>query len=407
MTAICDARLIYGRGRISPVFICGAVFRFGSWRLTHVSRIFPGDFRTWIMNNDWHAFQLYNLNDLCFLLQTCHEEMQATKRGADQLLVLKQLTKLVHIALELLRGPEVSCFTALSALNRIIDLCVLHKAYHPWEYEEEDTPHRLRGKGPFAGQANVMDNAPIHNQLESILRGSPKTVRGSPSRHRQSSWRMRAMTHQDSIRSLRSILSPDGQRETSFIDDMINCDGPTSSSSVCDSERTPLEVLMNTDPSIIIGILQEAITTHARLMGTRHKCTPSARLRHCTHHCLQVLSARVLTVMCHGNSVQHKVASETHIKTFVDSLDPNHDPVSIRFVFCLHRPVINCIQMFPLEIDLISRSFLAFYKDNILRLYFASLCYFCEVIWFMVGFRVLPGAVKILGPVLWLGLGLY
>ena len=30
MTAICDARLIYGRGRISPVFICGAVLRNSS-----------------------------------------------------------------------------------------------------------------------------------------------------------------------------------------------------------------------------------------------------------------------------------------------------------------------------------------------------------------------------------------
>jgi hypothetical protein len=100
--------------------------------------------------------------------------------------------------------------------------------------------------------------------------------------------------------------------------------------------QTPIEKLMSTDPSQILNVLHNSITMHNRITGTRAKCTPSTRMRHCTHHCLQILSARILTVMCHGINVQHKVINDGHIKTLIEALDPNHDPVSIcTFLFFL------------------------------------------------------------------------
>ena len=91
--------------------------------------------------------------------------------------------------------------------------------------------------------------------------------------------------------------------------------------------RTPLEILTSLDPSHVIAVLHNNITMQKRNTGSRQKCTPSVRWRHCTHHCLQILSSRILTVMSHGAHVQKKMVSDGHIRTLVEALDPNHDPV--------------------------------------------------------------------------------
>ncbi|KAK6186333.1 hypothetical protein SNE40_008386 [Patella caerulea] len=99
--------------------------------------------------------------------------------------------------------------------------------------------------------------------------------------------------------------------------------------------RTPLEILMSMDPSGLMTVLHNNITMHKRIIGTRQKCTPSVRWRHCTHHCLQILSARIVCVMCHGGLVQHKIVNGGHVRTLVEALDPNHDPVStLMFLIC-------------------------------------------------------------------------
>ncbi|CAL1528799.1 unnamed protein product, partial [Lymnaea stagnalis] len=82
---------------------------------------------------------------------------------------------------------------------------------------------------------------------------------------------------------------------------------------------------------------------HKRIIGTRHKCTPSVRQRHCTHHCLQILSARVLTLMCHSAHVQHKLVTRGHLKMLVEALDPNHDPQ----LLCLLLQALACVAMTP------------------------------------------------------------
>lgn len=92
---------------------------------------------------------------------------------------------------------------------------------------------------------------------------------------------------------------------------------------------SPLEILTSYNPSQILSILHNSITMHKRIIGTRQKCTPSTRLRTCTHHCLQILSARILVVMSHGSYVQLRIIADGHIKTLVEALDPNHDPVSV------------------------------------------------------------------------------
>ena len=271
--------------------------------------------------------------------------------------------------MDMVRGPASSHFTALSAINRIVDICVIHGVYHPWKIEDsgqppggaalntpspmdpiighvihsstsrDGLPSSLSGSGfhqtvPTATSAGNMAsstsglssshshsglpqsctkssmmssvftdvNNPVHAQIENLIRGSPK-IRGtgSPGKLRNSSWRSSSgRNQQDSVRSTRSGES--SMRETSFMGGLSEeCDSGVTVGIITDNtiERTPFELLFNSDPGPLVTLLWTAIERHKSTMGTRHKCTPSVRLRHCTHHCLQIMSSRVLTVMCH------------------------------------------------------------------------------------------------------------
>ena len=309
---------------------------------------------------------------LYFLFQTCHDELHTATCGVVKLEVLRQLTKLLRLVVDMVRGPASSHFTALSAINRIVDICVIHGAYHPWKIEDSSQPpggtalntpspmetiisHGLHssasrdglpsslsgsgfhqsvpstaasgaGGGTAAGASGLSSshshsglptsctkssmmssvftdvNNSVHAQIENLIRGSPK-IRGtgSPGKLRNSSWRSSSgRNQQDSVRSTRSGES--SMRETSFMGGLSEeCDSGITVGIVCDNtiERTPFELLFNSDPGPLITLLCTTIEKHKSTMGTRHKCTPSVRLRHCTHHCLQIMSARVLTVMCH------------------------------------------------------------------------------------------------------------
>ena len=96
------------------------------------------------------------------------------------------------------------------------------------------------------------------------------------------------------------------------------------------ASSTPLGALSSRDPRLLLGVLQEAVARQKATLGApgRHRCSPSIRSRHCAPHCLQILSARLFAVMCHDVTCQRHVIDGDHVRTLVDALDPNHDPVS-------------------------------------------------------------------------------
>ncbi|ELT88363.1 hypothetical protein CAPTEDRAFT_195648 [Capitella teleta] len=328
------------------------------------------------------------------IIMTCHEELQSPT-SYNKTLVLRHLSRLLRVCLGLLGSAQHIHFTALSTINRMIDSCILTQVVHPWKYEDSapaaahsvqaenlksESNHNISiinkknavtrtGSNSLCGAAAASSTegsnpSHVHAHLERIThQGSPKNSRGSP-RHRHSSWRSKPSGHQDSVRSLQSFVSSiqdDASssicRDTSFVG-QENLDGascspglsagaPTSPTNSADTsadyERTPLEILQTADPTQLLVTLQESITKHKQLMGARHKCTPSVRLKSCTHHCVQILSARVFAVMCQGNNVQHRVISEGHIQTLVDALDPNHDP----HLLCLVLQALACMAQSP------------------------------------------------------------
>lgn len=98
------------------------------------------------------------------------------------------------------------------------------------------------------------------------------------------------------------------------------------------NRRTILERLYLVDPGVLINLLNNLLTAQKRALCFRQRCTPSRRLKVCAVHCSQILVARVLVVMTHSPVVQHRIVADGHLRTLVDALDPNYDPVSGAFV---------------------------------------------------------------------------
>ena len=98
---------------------------------------------------------------------------------------------------------------------------------------------------------------------------------------------------------------------------------------------TPLGVLSSRDPSLLLGVLREAVARQKATLGApgRHRCSPSVRSRQCAPHCLQILSARLFAVMCHDVASQRTVVDDDYVRVLVDALDPNHDPVSFTMIY--------------------------------------------------------------------------
>lgn len=264
-----------------------------------------------------------------------------------------QLTRLLRLALDMLATHKHMHFTALTTINRIVDVCIIHQVYHMWVFERET----VNVKAATSQAESCEQKTMMNSHFARISHGSMKVsgCKDSP-RTKQASWKARSVPRKDSVPSIPSIkVSSQNhqdsvtskQQETSFIECETVTDTPAMTVPTaisCDNlEVTPLEVLNNCDPGLILGILHGAIATQKKLMGTRHKCTPSVRLRHCSHHCLQILSARVFTVICRSSGVQQKVMSEDgHIPVLVEALDPNHDPVRIRFPFSCTTNCVAC-----------------------------------------------------------------
>lgn len=283
--------------------------------------------------------EFYSLNiNNAFCLQTIFEQLKETKHSEDRLNSFYDLSKLLIIGFELLKGKQSLHFTALCTINRIIDICVVYKNYEvsalTKSAEQVSTTDLYRGSSPKRkGSHNTSEENTALNRHFSLTK------------------RERRMSHDAHSK---------GDLHERHVDDRE--DSKSSNTSNCTQvHRTPLEILTSCDPSQILSILHNNITMHKRIIGTRQKCTPSTRWRQCTHHCLQIFSARILTVMCHGPNVQHKVVNDGHAKTLVEALDPNHDPVSLtnsNTYKCKFQKTLFCLVF----LSIVFLSFCKFFK---------------------------------------------
>ena len=108
--------------------------------------------------------------------------------------------------------------------------------------------------------------------------------------------------------------------------------GPSVTSSNLRSIATfryssPLDILYDLDPHVLLAIIERCTTKEDMALAKRPKCSPSTRQRMCGNHCVQLLAARLLTVMLHSPQTQKRLIDTKLIQNLVDQVDPNHDPV--------------------------------------------------------------------------------
>ncbi|XP_060069522.1 uncharacterized protein LOC132549598 [Ylistrum balloti] len=285
------------------------------------------------------------------ILQTCYDELQRIDSFEEKFKMFLLLTKLMTTALELLRGGQSLHFTALSIINRIIDICIVHKNHEITSTEFlQSTDCIPLPPGGAVGQEGVSPQlkSPKHKTSNS----SPKQRGGSTqcAHHHHDDSATSANSSANTFQRISSVHfrknfggHSDGGGHSEKTDDSENTDNNNANSCGTSVLKTPLEFLTTCDPSQILSVLHNSITMHKRIIGTRQKCTPSTRSRFCTHHCLQILSARILVVMSHGLQVQYRIVGGGHIKTLVEALDPNHDP----HLLCLLLQSLASIALTP------------------------------------------------------------
>ena len=76
----------------------------------------------------------------------------------------------------------------------------------------------------------------------------------------------------------------------------------------------------------VLSLVLNAITLHRRVVGTRFRCTPSLRIRSCSYHCIQILSARLLLYLAQSAVARAQLMEEAALRMMIEALDYTLDP---------------------------------------------------------------------------------
>jgi hypothetical protein len=75
--------------------------------------------------------------------------------------------------------------------------------------------------------------------------------------------------------------------------------------------------------------MRTRLDAHRKEFNNRPKCVPSTRSPLCTHHCVVILAARLLTILCQDHTFQLRfIGTKENLAITVDMLNINNDPVS-------------------------------------------------------------------------------
>ncbi|XP_050438662.1 uncharacterized protein LOC126844474 isoform X2 [Adelges cooleyi] len=189
------------------------------------------------------------------------------------------LCTVIKVCLKVLHGVPRVQFSAMSIINRTIDIAIQYRV----AYLEVDECNFLH-----------------HPHYIATMK----------------SWNKREQSKQRN-KNIASILK-------SLISDLQGSkDGRPRAKNVTESV---LGILSNIHTSTIINVLHNSLTMYKRVTDSKQTCTPSQRSSQCNSHCLQILSARTLLFMALNEDVQCKLAEEPQIKVLAASLDSTHDP---------------------------------------------------------------------------------
>ena len=92
----------------------------------------------------------------------------------------------------------------------------------------------------------------------------------------------------------------------------------------------PFSLLYQIEPLHLLRLMRTRLDAHRREFNNRPRCVPSTRSPLCTHHCVVILAARLLTMLCQDHAFQQRfLGIKENLVIIIDMLNINNDPVSI------------------------------------------------------------------------------
>lgn len=119
---------------------------------------------------------------------------------------------------------------------------------------------------------------------------------------------------------------------------LLNADNSTTNnSSNVSNDNTntvhtyePFSLLYQIEPIHLLRLMRTRLDAHRREFNNRPKCVPSTRSPLCTHHCVVILAARILTILCQDHTFQMRfISTKENLAIIIDMLNINNDPVNI------------------------------------------------------------------------------
>jgi len=97
----------------------------------------------------------------------------------------------------------------------------------------------------------------------------------------------------------------------------------------------PFALLYQIEPVHLLNLMRTRLDAHRKEFNNRPKCVPSTRSPLCTHHCVVILAARLLTILCQDHTFQLRfIGTKENLAIIIDMLNINNDPVNINLFIC-------------------------------------------------------------------------
>ncbi|CAF0747680.1 unnamed protein product [Adineta ricciae] len=106
----------------------------------------------------------------------------------------------------------------------------------------------------------------------------------------------------------------------------------------------PFSLLYKIEPIHLLRLMRTRLDAHRREFNNRPKCVPSTRSPLCTHHCVVILAARILTILCQDHAFQMRfIGTKENLAIIIDMLNINNDP----HLICLILQTLGVVALNP------------------------------------------------------------
>ena len=193
----------------------------------------------------------------------CQDELRRNDPCAQRKIeIFRYLSRMVRMMLFLLTVSEQFHFTALSVLNEIMDMCILEGMYHPWKLEDA-VDSALSAALDFGNYATLGVDSQTQTD-ECGLIYSPSGVKFDTE-----SEQIRYSHNEDSVISGNETSNVNRSGSNLELSSKVT----TACSRAPRNYPTLLDVLMSSNPSRILRILQSAMAAQQQVNNVSSTCT--------------------------------------------------------------------------------------------------------------------------------------